>query len=129
MPTATYQTLKLRRDPASAAHARRFIGRVLRDEECVDAQELVVLLANELVTNAILHADSDIDVVVDVDTRRVRVEVRDDSDRRPQRRHALVDSTSGRGLELVESLATEWGVEGIPGDGKAVWFELEVGHE
>lgn len=127
MRTATYQTLKLPRDPTSAAHARRFVGRVLRHVEHADAEEVVVLLANELVTNAILHTGSDIDVVIDVDSRRVRVEVRDDSDRRPQRRHAPVDASSGRGLELVETLATEWGIEGIPGDGKAVWFELAVG--
>lgn len=119
--------MKLRRDPTSAAAARRFIGRVLRQEARRDEEGVVVLLANELVTNAILHTGSEIHVVIDVDAGRVRVEVRDDSHRRPQRRHGPVEATSGRGLELVETLATDWGVDLVPGDGKSVWFELEVG--
>lgn len=86
--------------------------------------DMVVLLANELVTNAILHAGSDIDVVVDITGARVRVEVRDRARRAPVRRRAEPTSSAGRGLALVEALASDWGVEPIPGDGKAVWFEV-----
>ncbi len=121
--------MKLRRDPASAATARRFVGRVLQEvTRAGDEEEVAVLLANELVTNAILHSSSDFDLVVDVEAGRVRVEVRDGSARRPVPRPGRpADATSGRGLQLMEKLASRWGVEGIPGSGKAVWFELEVG--
>lgn len=88
---------------------------------------MVVLLTNELVTNAILHSGSDFDVVIDVDERLVRVEVRDGSTARPNRRNTGPRATSGRGLALVEALASAWGVEGIPGDGKAVWFAVGFG--
>lgn len=87
---------------------------------------MVVLLTNELVTNAILHADSEIDVVVDVEDTTVRVEVRDASKRAPVRRQGEPTSMAGRGLSLVEALASDWGVDTIPGDGKAVWFEVAV---
>lgn len=85
---------------------------------------MVVLLANELVTNAILHTEADFDVVVDIAERRVRVEVRDRSDRAPTPRASAPDSVAGRGLALIEALAADWGVEEIPDDGKAVWFEV-----
>lgn len=85
---------------------------------------MVVLLANELVTNAILHTEADFDVVVDVAERRVRVEVRDHSDRSPAPRAATPESVAGRGFALIEALAADWGVEPLPDDGKAVWFEV-----
>jgi anti-sigma regulatory factor (Ser/Thr protein kinase) len=116
--------VKLRRDPTSAALARRFVGRALVDGRCDDQEDIVVLLANELVTNAILHTGSDFDVVVDIEPQRVRVEVRDGSTHRPTRHDRGPRSTSGRGLALVEALASSWGVERIPGDGKSVWFEV-----
>lgn len=115
--------MKLRRDPASAAAARRFVGRAL-EEEHYPEQDVVVLLANELVTNAILHTDADFDVVVDIAERRVRVEVRDRSDRVPAPRTAAPESVAGRGFALIDALAADWGVEEIPDDGKAVWFEV-----
>ena len=42
---------------------------------------------------------------------------------RPQMRTPLQEDTSGRGLWLVDKLATGWGVEPVP-EGKRVWFEL-----
>lgn len=119
--------MKLQRDPTSAAVARRFVGRALAEGRWDEGDDVVVLLANELVTNAILHTGSDFDVVVDVDAGRVRVEVRDGSTHRPTRHDRGPRSTSGRGLALVEALASAWGVERIPGDGKAVWFEVGDG--
>lgn len=83
-----------------------------------------MLLTNELVTNAILHADSEIDVLVDVTGDRVRVEVHDAARRAPVRRRGDPTSTAGRGLALVEALASDWGVDTVPGDGKFVWFEV-----
>lgn len=115
--------MKLRRDPASAAVARRFVGRAL-EEGHYPEQDVVVLLANELVTNAILHTEAEFDVVVDVAGRRVRVEVRDRSNRAPAARSAAPESVAGRGLALIEALAADWGVDQIPDDGKAVWFEV-----
>lgn len=118
---------RLEGGPASAGRARRFINDVLRRERLDDVDEVVVLLTNELVTNAILHTGSDIDLMVELVSGGVRVEVGDRSERLP-RPHPVVSelSASGHGLELVEAMARSWGVERLPGSGKRVWFEVGV---
>ncbi|GAC1587507.1 MAG: hypothetical protein NVS3B21_02510 [Acidimicrobiales bacterium] len=83
-----------------------------------------VLLTSEVVTNALLHGQSECRVTVDVDRRQVRVEVHDSSRSRPVPRKASVEDENGRGLELLEAVAQRWGSEAVEGDGKFVWFEL-----
>lgn len=85
----------------------------------------MLLCTDELVTNAILHVASEIDVVVRRLGEVLRVEVHDRSTRPPLRRVHPVDADTGRGLELVEALTERWGVEAEEG-GKAVWFELSA---
>lgn len=92
-----------------------------------DARRVVGLLASELVTNAVKHGPSG--GVVRVDVRRsgdrLRVAVRDESDGRPVRLEPGPTALSGRGVMLVDRLASEWGVE--PADGaKTVWFEVPL---
>lgn len=109
--------------PESVAAARRFVERVL-DAQGLDGElrEAAVLLASELVTNAVLHARSEMLVRVEVE-HRLRVEVRDANPRVPQASEVPLEALSGRGLHLVEALADQWGIEPGP-DGKVVWFEL-----
>ena len=87
-------------------------------------EEVVVLLTSELVTNAILYAGTDIDLVASRKGGDFRVEVRDEAPRPPLRRITDASAASGRGLGLVENLASAWGVDHLPGNGKAVWFEV-----
>jgi anti-sigma regulatory factor (Ser/Thr protein kinase) len=84
-----------------------------------------VLLVSELVTNALLHARSAPTVELTRDGDRVRVAVCDDSPVAPRRRQYATDAATGRGIALVDHLATEWGSERV-GDGKCVWFELQT---
>jgi anti-sigma regulatory factor (Ser/Thr protein kinase) len=45
----------------------------------------------------------------------------------PAARHPEPDEESGRGLEIIETLAEEWGWETVPGwAGKMVWAILKV---
>jgi anti-sigma regulatory factor (Ser/Thr protein kinase) len=81
------------------------------------------LLSTELITNAVRHTDSSCAVAVRWTGARVRVEVTDVSQARPHRRHSSPEAEGGRGLLLVESLATRWGSAPDPA-GKVVWFEL-----
>lgn len=111
--------------PTSAGLARRFAAETLHRWGCDGVGEVVGLLVSELVTNAVLHARSDIDVVLTHPGNRIRVEVSDGSAGQPIVRRYTGDSMTGRGLALVEELSTQWGVNSDP-PGKTVWFELAV---
>jgi anti-sigma regulatory factor (Ser/Thr protein kinase) len=88
----------------------------------------VELVADELITHALMHTEGSAIVtlrVLDGADRRLRVEVEDSSSALPRRREAGEDGVSGRGLLLVDRLADGWGVE-ARGGGKAVWCEFVV---
>ncbi|GAA0370794.1 SpoIIE family protein phosphatase [Actinoallomurus spadix] len=109
--------------PESAALARRFVRSALRDvaPELLDTAQLLV---SELVTNAVIHARTEIEVRAWVAAGRVHVRV---GDHRPCRglvqRRLHPYATTGWGLVLVEQLAADRGVR-IEGDRKTAWFEL-----
>jgi len=92
-----------------------------------DLAESAVLLVSEVVTNAILHAGTPIEVTLRLDGG-LRVEVADGSEHLPVRRRYATTAGTGRGLMMLEELADAWGVQRRPG-GKVVWFELGRGAE
>ena len=85
--------------------------------------DAVVLLTSELVTNAILHARTHIELAVRCESATIRVEVDDRSPQLPVPEPAAVDATTGRGLTLVDVMSGAWGVE-ERASGKTVWFEV-----
>lgn len=111
-------------DWESAGAARRFVSATLAAWGCDDLEYEVTLLVSELVANALLHASTELDVVLRRTERGIRVEVHDRNHRLPTRKHYSITSTTGRGLALVEDLARAWGAQATPG-GKFVWFDLD----
>ncbi|MEU7046093.1 ATP-binding protein [Streptomyces varsoviensis] len=89
-----------------------------------------VLVVSELVTNAVVHTDSDrISCRVRADTAQVRLEVRDSGSGRrgPRQRSAGPDAETGRGLLLVGSVADAWGVAAPEhSTGHTVWATLRI---
>jgi anti-sigma regulatory factor (Ser/Thr protein kinase) len=116
-------TLDLAPHPASVGVARRFTIDTLRRWGREDLTTSGALLVTELVTNAILHARTMIQVILERREDVVRVEVRDGSPVRPALRNHGLDATTGRGLALVSKLAESWGVD-VGGAGKVVWAQL-----
>ncbi|WP_327290402.1 ATP-binding protein [Streptomyces sp. NBC_01198] len=113
-------------DEAAVAAARREVPDVARGWGVPLTEETfsdLGLLSSEVITNAIRHTNAPCAVVVRWTGVRVRVEVTDVSPARPHRRHSSPEAEGGRGLLLVESLATAWGSAPDPA-GKVVWFEL-----
>ena len=107
----------------SPALARTLLGQALA-ERPVEVIETAQLLVSELVTNAILHAETPLVLQIHPASSGFRVTVQDNSPDRPiPEQDANSDSDSGRGLQLVDALATDWGCETLP-TGKRVWFEL-----
>jgi hypothetical protein len=118
----------LRQDTSSAGTARRFVRETLSQGELEQYMETAALLISELVTNAVLHARAEPEVVISAVAGVVRIEVHDASPVMPARRYYGTEAGTGRGIMLVEEMSTGWGAE-PRGSGKVVWFELAPGHE
>ncbi len=117
--------LSLPRDPTSPAVARRQISRFATEHQ-VDDPETVLLVASELVTNAVLHGAEPIELRVDLDDRRLRIEV-SDSNPDPStvaERERTPDRPGGWGLHIVASLTERWGTDRHD-HGKTVWVEID----
>ena len=119
-------TLRFPPDLASAQGARRFVECQLRGESVgEEALFRAQLLATELVTNAVRHAHSPVDLTVAHWDDRIRIEARDDSTARPAP-HRVDPPTRHRGLLLMEDLCEDWGVDVQDHSGKVVWCEVRV---
>jgi len=105
--------------------ARQFVRDTLATSGLNGGGEVVELLTSEVVTNAVRHADSNMQVRVIRQPSSVRVEVDDDSYELPELRSLDAAAEHGRGILLIESLATEWGVD-FRDAGKTVWFEVDL---
>jgi anti-sigma regulatory factor (Ser/Thr protein kinase) len=138
--TAAYQPV-----PAAAAAARRFVRDTLRswelagdpgDRDEPDERDTLVddavLLTSELVTNAVLHAGTPVQVTCrllgDLSDGAVEIAVLDrrPAQLRPDLPHNAAEAaerTNGRGLQLPSELAAAWGVT-YARAAKAVWFRL-----
>lgn len=108
---------------ASARRARALITEQLEawgEEALVETAQLCV---SEIVTNAVVHAATPVQLDIRLLPAVVRVEVGDGGAAPPERIEAQDEDVHGRGIAIVELLAAAWGVE--PRDeGKCVWFEL-----
>lgn len=118
-------------DPESLAAVRHMVHAAARSWGAGGRADDVSLVADELVTNALMHTGGGAVVTVHPlpgAVRRIRVEVTDRSSTVPQLRHPADTSISGRGLLLVDGLADVWGVE-ARGTGKSIWCEFTAADE
>lgn len=117
-------SLVLAPDPAAVRRARALVRQVSREAGLSDdVVDSAVLLTSEAVTNAVLHAGTPVDVVVQVDASMARVEIYDGDPALPVVVRAGPLAVSGRGLRMIEALAEAWGVQ-QSGGGKCLWFEI-----
>ena len=86
--------------------------------------ETAQLLVSELVTNAVLHSGTELELRATTSGPRVRIEVHDGSTAVPSPRHYDQEAATGQGIGMVEVLASAWGVQPAASGGKVVWFEL-----
>lgn len=116
--------VSLDKDVRSASTARRFVTETLDRWDCGDLLDSITLLVSELVTNAVIHADSAPEMAIVLTAETLRVEVADRSDAMPVAREADDYDTSGRGLALLDVMAEQYGVLDRPDGGKTIWFEV-----
>jgi DNA-binding NarL/FixJ family response regulator len=104
--------------------AARALVRSLVDPRDAELLATVELLVTELVTNSVVHATSAPRVEVELHRDRVRVAVHDADPTMPRQRVPDEERPGGRGILLLDRLASRWGAEPT-GDGKVVWFEID----
>lgn len=118
-------------DERMVCRARALARAVLADWRVADPETVddIVLMVDELVTNAVVHGVGPIRLRMLLQPDQVACEVTDAGPITPRR--AVLDSRraqwaeAGRGLHLVEALASRCGVRRT-GRGKAVWFTRRI---
>ncbi|MFJ9688024.1 SpoIIE family protein phosphatase [Streptomyces bacillaris] len=113
-------------DPEGLSDARAIVRQALADWDMAEFADDAELVTGELLVNVLLHTEGGAVLSLEVlpePVRRIRLSVQDRSSAWPRRRTPGETSTSGRGLLLLDAVATRWGIE-PRGEGKAVWCEI-----
>lgn len=120
--TATFLPIQ-----TSPALSRQFVARTLIGWAADDIVDEAVLLASELVTNAVVHAGTDVVVTCLLLSGGVQVEVTDHHPVRPLPAppgDVPESSEGGRGLQLLSRVSQSWGVDYTRAS-KRTWFRLQ----
>jgi anti-sigma regulatory factor (Ser/Thr protein kinase) len=111
--------------------ARLFIRNLCQEWGASSVCDVAELLSSELVTNAVMHARSTVELQAVYDDKSVlRIDVYDRSpgEVNPAPKQASDGAEGGRGLAIVAKLSSCWGVDSLA-QGKRVWFTLaDSGH-
>lgn len=110
-------------DVLSVREARSVVRDVLELWGYRDLVADAELVVSELVTNAVVHADSGCAVIVNRGEGGVRIEVQDQGPGWPDRQTPGASAEGGRGLMIVSALSTAWGIQAADRS-KSVWVEL-----
>ncbi len=112
--------------PESARLARDFVSAMLTIWQLEGATDLTALLVSELVTNAVRHAGTAVELTVTADASRLRIDVVDGSLLCPTVRYVEADQAEGgRGMVLVDALAADWGCEQLAAS-KRIWADVAL---
>ncbi|KAA9381380.1 ATP-binding protein [Microbispora cellulosiformans] len=130
-PAVRHLATGVPRADRSVPEARKWARGLLGERVAAPVLDDVVLLLSEVVTNAVTHSGSGRDedgrvaVRVTCDSGGVRVEVRDGGSATgaPVVRAPDIEAVGGRGLWLVDGLATAWGTWRDDA-GATVWFRV-----
>jgi anti-sigma regulatory factor (Ser/Thr protein kinase) len=118
------ETLVLPPEARSSSMSRRFVQHALARWQLEALVDVAVLLTSELVTNAIVHAQTDVEITITRDdAHTVTVAVSDSSRSEPRMQRHTDDSATGRGLGILDALASSWDVV-TDAEGKTVSFTL-----
>jgi len=112
------------------AKARHFIRRALDDWQLSEMAWPASLVASELVTNALQHSTSVLDLTLSRVDARLRIAVHDHGGGAPaipsRSETDAATAQRGRGLQLIAAATLAWGVFPTRGSGKTVWALLDA---
>jgi LuxR family transcriptional regulator, maltose regulon positive regulatory protein len=112
--------------PTAAAAGRGFVREVCGRWGLRGLAEPAALLASELVTNAVVHAGTELELLLELHGPRLEVAVHDQDPDLPTVLAAKDGTGRGFGLLVVDRVATNWGVRQDQAGGKTVWCTLDV---
>jgi two-component sensor histidine kinase len=112
--------------PVCASRARDFVTRCLIEHRLVYLADPVRLVASELATNALVHAQTAFSVTLEASDQTVVLTVRDASLALPTPRAAKAMDPSGRGLTIVDIISHDWGTTEDRVGSKAVWASFAL---
>ena len=108
---------------SSAGVAREVVAWQLREWHIESLCDDAAVVVTELISNAVRHAKTELELKLVHLPDGVRLEVSDGSMAPPIKRPATSVDEGGRGLHLVDALSTRYGVDTESG-GKRVWAEM-----
>ena len=108
----------------SVIFARQQITDHLSDENSIDLDHALAV-TSELVANSVVHAATELQVVLERWQYMVKVVVEDLNDQIPVMRSMDVAIDSGRGMHIIDKFADLWGYE-ITENGKRIWAGFTV---
>ena len=123
-PREDVRSMDLPQGFTSPALARRFVAQTLTAWNLGRVLDDALLIASELATNAVTHAESPCRLRLSLTDTSLRIDVTDAGQGTPEPQPESFTEEHGRGLHLVAALTTAWGLDVIPGEGKVVWAEL-----
>lgn len=120
----------LRTQPVTIAveQARELVRARLGEWSASHLEETVAVVAVELVANVVRHAQTPFELRLWREESHIVVEVRDHDDHLPDVVPAGPNDERGRGMHIVEALASSWGAAPVLG-GKVVWARIELPRE
>jgi serine phosphatase RsbU (regulator of sigma subunit)/anti-sigma regulatory factor (Ser/Thr protein kinase) len=116
-------------DDRSVAEARWFVRGELEAWGAADLVDRAILMTSELVTNAVIHAGTPVEVRLLLDESSLRLEVQDLHPLRtldPTLPRPVDDDEHGRGLLITSAVSSSWGVSYTDAV-KRVWVEIDRG--
>lgn len=116
--------LHLSRRPATVGGVSRFVHRKCADWLIPWVANRAQLVADELVANALAYTPGPALLTISLKEDQLRIGVRDSSVRLPHAELSQAPSP-GRGLGLVDLVATRWGTYLVP-PGKIVWADVSL---
>jgi hypothetical protein len=114
----------------AARRARELVTEVCARWDCPDLAGPACVVLTEMVNNVVAHAHTSMTVMIGRYVGQMSVAVRDQSPAAPRFAGTPVSPTSsgGRGLLLIDSMASRWGHLDVAG-GKVVWALLHDGND
>jgi len=104
--------------------ARQQVTDLLSAEKSIDLEHAIAV-TSELVANSVVHAATELQVVLERWQYMVKVVVEDSNNQIPVMKSLDVALDSGRGMHIVDEFADLWGYE-LTENGKRIWAGFNI---